>query len=529
MVGLGLTLALRTPRGDRDIRDTAAAWDARAARHLFNRAGFGATSAEIAAAVAAGRERTVEDLLASDAGREALYAEPRPLTRHAVLLPLAGDADPDARRVVVDRRRRQFAEGLEAYETWWMSHLLAADDPLRDRMTLFWHGLIPSNKYTVRYGLEMIEQHQMLREHALGSFRAILRGMARDGAMLSYLDNDTNVRKHPNENWARELMELFALGEGHYTEQDVQEAARAFTGWGKENHRFVFHESEHDDGAKTVLGVSGRLDGDDVIEIILGQPACADYLAGRLLAFFEGAPPDAARRAEYAEILRAGDYELKPFLRKLLLDPRFYRDDIVGQRVAGPIDYLVGTARRLQLGVPEPLLLAGGAVLGQQLFAPPSVKGWDGDMAWISTSSVLQRSNLAGVLLGQVTADDLRDPVAPGMIAENKTRAALAGYDAIRAIQHSGWTPDLDLAGWLGARGARGAHADAGIVATLLGELLAVPPADDLRPPLVELLRAERERLGVADGHLLDDPPSAEPVLRRVAFVILSLPEAQLN
>jgi uncharacterized protein (DUF1800 family) len=511
------------PRGG---SDPAGAWDARAARHLLNRAGFGATSAEIAAAVAAGREATVDALLASHATREPLYTETRSLTRRAVLLPLAGDADPDARRVVVDRLRWQFVESIEAYEAWWMSRLLAADDALRDRMTLFWHGLIPSNKYTVRFGLEMIEQHQLLREHALGSFRSILRGMARDGAMLHYLDNDTNVREHPNENWARELMELFTLGEGHYTEEDVQEAARAFTGWGKDNHRFVFHEWEHDDGAKTVLGVSGRLDGDDVIEIILRHPACATYLAGRLLTFFEGTPPDAARLADYAACLRASDYEVSPFLRKLLLDPEFYRDAIVGQRVAGPIDYLVGAARRLRLRVPEQMLLAGGAVLGQHLFAPPSVKGWDGDMAWISTSSMIQRSNLAGVLLGEVDVDALIEQGAPGMVMESKTRLALAGYDVIRALQDAGWSPDLDLAGRLAGLGAR---TDAAIVDALLGELLALPPTADLPPPLVDALRSERERLGVPDGKLLDDPHAAEPVLRRAALVVLSLPEAQLN
>ena len=508
-----------------------AVWDERAARHLLDRAAFGATSEELAVAVAAGREATVERLFATGPARETAFLEPRPLTRRALPLPLPGDADPDRRRAAVDRVRSQFVVALDAYEAWWVSHLLAADEPLRDRMTLFWHGLIPSNKYTVRFGLEIIEQHQMLRENALGSFRSILRGMARDGAMLRYLDNESNVKAHPNENWARELMELFALGEGHYTEKDVQEAARSFTGWGKDNHRFDLHEAEHDEGAKTVLGVSGRLDGDDTIEAILAQPACAEYLAGRLLLFFEGVAPDAARLAEYAAFLREGDYELSPFLRKLLLDPRFDRDEAVAARIAGPIEFLVGAVRRLRAELPAQVVIAGGAVLGQELFAPTSVKGWESGMAWIDTSTILQRANLAGVLLGQVDVGALCEPEGSGLTPEQKGRAGSAGYDVIRALQRGGWTPQLDLAGLARAllAGASEPPTDAVLAQALLRELLAVPAAPDLLPPIAELLAAGRETAGVADGHLLDDPATAEPLLRRVAHVILSLPEAQLD
>ncbi len=503
----------------------------REAEHLFNRAGFGVAEAQARRIAQAGLDAAVAGLVTAESPGED-FTDRRAVTRHGIRLPVPGEVDPDGRRLYVDRVRSQYAGPMEEYAHWWIAHMLAADEPLRDRMTLFLHGLFTSSLFDVRNAHEMVEQHQFLRANALGSFKTIVRGMARDVAMLEYLDNDVNVRGHPNENWARELMELFSLGDGNYTEKDIQEAARAFTGWTDENHAFVFDRWQHDDGDKTVLDVRGRLGGDDVIDIIFAQPACADWFASRLLKYFEGVEADDTRRAEYAALLRDEDFEIAPFMRRLLTDPAFYRDEVVGQRIAGPIDYLVGSARRLELAVPETLVLAGGDILGQRLFAPPNVKGWEGGWAWLNTSTIMQRGNLAGVMLGRVDVSKLmqNEDFAEGMGAEGEDKPKSAGfplgYGAVLRLQKLEWTPAIDITDWLGELGATD---DAAVIDALLSELLAVEPPANLRGPLLAEFSAERERAGLGEQDLLDGGAQAEILLRRYAHLVLSLPSAQLN
>ena len=521
-------------------------WDRRAAEHLLSRAGFGASEAEVARAVRRGREAVVAELLDVDPFHERpFYArrrDSRSLDAYLRGLP------PDERREEARRMRMEDEQQLRDFSAWWVERMVGGEDPLRERMTLFWHGYFTSSQQDVRNSHEMIRQNQLLRANALGSFAHLLHAIARDPAMLEYLDNATNRRGSPNENFARELMELFALGEGNYTEEDVKEAARAFTGWTDRDGRFRFLPGQHDGGQKTVLGVTGELDGDQVIDLLLAQEACARHLAGELLAWLEGLAPAPERLAEYAALLLREDYEIRPFLERLFADPAFYRDEVVGTRIASPVDFLVGAARRLGCDPPPQLILAGAAVLGQELFHPPNVQGWEEGAAWITTSALMLRGNLAGVLLGEVQARDFveddsfdllvaeEDPPGgegevPGSMERSGRPAGsiprrLGELGKLRALERSGWRPRLCLSAELDQAGAR---RDAEIVAALLERLLAVPAAPGTEQELAGVLARERTELGIEEGALLEDARRAEPVLRRLAHLVLCLPEAQLH
>jgi uncharacterized protein (DUF1800 family) len=548
----------------------AIVFDARAAEHLLARASFGATPEEIEAAVAAGLDATVDALLVASGVADApaapaafartppYFAEklsPRDIAKGGLL----GVGLRDGREAAKDEAKKMIARDrlqLLDYTNWWVGRMVSGEAALRERMTLFWSDHFTSSMSDVKSSYQMIRQNQLLREYALESFTDLLRGIARDPAMLEYLDNDANRKGEPNENFARELMELFTLGIGNYTERDVQEVARAFTGWSSEQGEFEFQKRRHDEGPKTVLGVTGDLDGDDVLAILLEQPACAPFVAGKLLCWLEGTEPEPARLASYADAFRASGYNVAALLRRLFTDPDFYREEIRGARIAGPIDYLVGAARRLH-GEPPPVMIAVGArILGQQLFHPPNVKGWEEGEAWITTSSFMQRGNLAGLMLGVVRAEDVLEGTAfeadtagsgagmepdmdPGMApgaeeTEDRDRAPAAElrklkdepYEALKKLESLGWRPRIDLCGRYGGRGL----ATTGeVAAAMLEDLLAVPPSAELGERMTGFLGEECRMRGVADGQLFADPQACEAALRALAHVILSLPEAQLH
>lgn len=537
-------------------------WGPREAEHLFNRAGFGARPEQIARAVELGREATVEGLLSGPA-RDPFFFEPPPLLPRELVQKMGEE---ERRRLFAQRQRDQ-NQLIHAFAGWWVEEMLDGSDPLRERMTLFWHGYFTSSFRDLREPLSMVRQNDLLREHALGRFGDLLGGMVRDPAMLEYLDNDQNRRRNPNENFARELMELFTLGEGQFTEQDVKEAARALTGWvvrRGEDPRLV--RRMHDRGSKTILGQSGDFGADELVGILLEQPACSRFLAARLLAYFEGLPPEEERLDHYAELLRTSDYRVSDVLVELFSDPHFYSDAVVGQRIAGPIDFLVGSARRLGVDPPGELVWLAAGQIGQRLLDPPNVRGWEGGRAWITTATLLQRGNLAGMLLGVVKPTDLiaedpalsmesmeRDPAQHESMeggvepeAEPMAEGRMAGPGAARAgrvarpralapdmirmarVMAGGWRPGIHLT----SRCQRaGALQDVQVVELLSGELLAVPLTPAGRVTLLGFLERERAALGAADGHLFDGEHAveAEILLRRLAHLALSLPEAQLD
>lgn len=512
-------------------------WDARLAEHLLNRAGFGGNQAEVARLVALGRERAVESFFPDPA-----------LTPPPDLLPGAsldrGLDEPAERLESIVRRREGFTGhnieiivALNKYGDWWLERMVRGEDPLRDHMTVFWHGHFACSIKEVADSQEMIEQIQFLRKNALGSFGVLARGIGKTPAMLEYLDNAENVKAHPNENWARELMELFSLGDGNYTETDIKESARAFTGWSDEESRFTFRRLDHDFGQKTFLGVTGQLDGDQCVDIVLQQPACARFIANKVIAYFEGTPPAAERVEDYARFLREKDYDIGAFLRRLFQDDEFYRDEVVGTRVQGPVEFLVGTCRRLEFDVPGQMLLNGADMLGQRLFWPPSVKGWEGGMAWITTSTLMNRSNVTGAMLGLVDMRSLvfdeefeRDDALMAMdgakpVSKRDRASRTNGLNHIRTIQELGWTPQIDVHDLVAASGAK---SDSEIARVLMTRILAVPVEDGMVAEPAAWLAREREKRGIAAGRILESE-QAEDLLRRFAHLVLSLPEAQLH
>ena len=287
----------------------------------------------------------------------------------------------------------------------WLRGMLEHRDPVRDRLTLFWHGFFPTSIRVTLRRYELIRQHRFLRRTALAGFGDLLHGIVRDAAMLGYFDNDSNSKEHPNENFARELLELYSLGEGNYTEVDVREAARCLTGYQGESGHFVLNKDLHDEGEKVLLGQRGNFDGDDLAEILLGQEACARYVSRALLSWFEGSAPTDGRVDSYAAFMREHDYDLAAWIHRLSCDPDFYRDEVIGQRVAGPLEWLVSTSRRLGVRPSPHFLYYGAAFAGQQLYAPPCVTGWDEGEAWITHSSLFQRADLLGALLGLLTIE----------------------------------------------------------------------------------------------------------------------------
>jgi len=509
-------------------------WDARLAEHLLNRAGFGGDTADVERLTTLGRERAVATFFPDTSGA------PDPDILAGANLH-GGLDDPSQRLDFVVRRRENYTGhqieiivALNKYGDWWIERMIRGEDALRDHMAIFWHGHFATSIKEVGNSQEMIEQMRFLRDNALGSFRTLARGIGKTPAMLEYLDNAENVKAHPNENWARELMELFALGDGNYTETDIKESARAFTGWTDEERRFTFRRLDHDFGQKTFLGVTGQLDGDLCVDIVLEQPACARFIARKAILYFEGVPPDEERLEDYARFLREKDYDVSAFLRRLFQDDAFYREEVVGSRVQGPVEFLVGACRRLDFDVPGQFLLNGADMLGQRLFWPPSVKGWDGGMAWITTSTLMNRSNVTGAMLGLVDMGSLvfdEEFEEGGAMAMDggrpkRDRASRTnGLNHIRTIQERGFSAEIDLKGLVEASGAR---SDVEVSRVLLVRILAVPVEDAMVEEPAAWLARERETRGIAAGRLLESE-QAEDLLRRFAHLVLSLPEAQLH
>jgi uncharacterized protein (DUF1800 family) len=277
---------------------------------------------------------------------------------------------------------------------WWLQEMTATPGPLREKMTLFWHNHFVSSQQKVRQPQYLYRQNLLLRDHALGNFGAFLHAIARDPAMVIYLDSASNRKGQPNENFAREVMELFTLGEGNYTERDIKEVARAFTGWGIDGEKgeFQFRPNAHDEGVKTVLGQSGNFDGDAVLDILLAQPQTAEFIVRKLWLEFVSPTADAAEVRRIAGVFRDSRYDIRAALRALLISDAFYAPQYRAALVKSPVDLVVGTLRQFQftIGDVAPFSLVV-AQLGQNLFSPPNVKGWPGGDAWINSTTLLAR------------------------------------------------------------------------------------------------------------------------------------------
>ncbi|RQH07371.1 DUF1800 domain-containing protein [Paraburkholderia dinghuensis] len=370
--------------------------DAGDARHLLVRTGFAPTTAEVTPYVGLTRGEAVARVLASSR-TEALTPLPSWTADTPASRAQRATWTPDQRRDE-QRLRREHYDELRA---WWLHEMLVTPSPFTERMTLFWHNHFTSGQDKVRDPQLMAAQNALLRRNALGRFGELLHAVAKDPAMLLYLDGASNRKGKPNENFAREVMELFTLGEGQYTQRDVTEAARAYTGWGvdPDTWRYVWRPGQHDDGEKTVLGHSGAFDGDEVIDILLGEPQTASFIASKLWREFVSDTPDNDELRTVAQALRASGYDIGVGIRALLLTPAFWNERNRGVMVSSPVEFIVGTVRRFDVAYGDTMPFARTAAsLGEKLFDPPNVKGWPGGLMWINSSTLLARKQFVGQL-----------------------------------------------------------------------------------------------------------------------------------
>ncbi len=359
------------------------------ARHLLARTGFGPTLAEVQDFAGLTRSAAIERLV--NGGQAAAVTTP-PEWVDSPILPFRAfrEASAEERQTQVRNMNAQTQE----LRGWWVREMFDTPWPLRERMTLFWHNHFASSQQKVRYPQLVYRQNELFRTHALGRFDALLHAVGRDPAMVIYLDSATNRRGRPNENFAREVMELFTLGEGHYGESDIREAARAFTGWSLDPNTgaFVNRVAVHDAGAKTLLGQSGNFDGDAVLDILLAQPRTAEFIVGKLWREFVSPEPEQEALSRIAAAFRDSGHDIRTALRGLLQSEAFWRADNRASLVKSPAEFVIGSLRQLELAGANPQTLAQVmASLGQNLFAPPNVKGWSGGEAWINGTTLLAR------------------------------------------------------------------------------------------------------------------------------------------
>ncbi|MGQ0502506.1 MAG: DUF1800 domain-containing protein [Panacagrimonas sp.] len=381
----------------------------KAARHLLLRSGFVPSPAEIGALAPLSDAQAV-DRIVDAAVRQRVASTPAPgWVDEPLQQPfIPKGISPKEKRAL----RQDWAQRYLELQTWWMQEILTTPAPLAERMTLFWHGHFTSALQTVKAGQLIYRQNVLLRRHALGNYRQLLHEIAHDPAMLLYLNNQQNRKGAPNENFARELLELFTLGEGHYQEQDIKEAARAFTGWKAlpPDGRFVEVARQHDEGEKTFMGRRGNFDGDDIIDIILAQPQAARFIVESLWREFVSPEPDAEAVARLAGGFRK-DWEIAPLIKALLREPQLWDAKSAGLLVKSPVEFVAGTVRALDLPLSAVSAAVAAQGMGQRLFYPPNVRGWPGGNSWITSEWLLERRRFVHSLTGDAP---LAAPRTPG-------------------------------------------------------------------------------------------------------------------
>ncbi|HEY1303917.1 MAG TPA: DUF1800 domain-containing protein [Vicinamibacterales bacterium] len=561
----------------------ASDWSYDRAAHLIERAGFGAPPSEIARLAAMSPRQAVDSLVdyeSIDTSRLEPFAEsgiwdqgmdPFPPSR-AEAVRLARERGEGLGEKVLPagtQRRLQpvvdkFFYSLTANQIetqrlglWWANRMLASPRPLEEKLTLFWHGHFATGENKVRDYRMMLRQNLMFRANASGRLQDLLIAILKDPAMLVYLDNGENVKAHPNENFGRELLELFTMGVGHYSEHDVREAARAFTGWTNDVLAFKFDASQHDFAEKTFLTRTGPLDGDEVIRTILEQPVTGEYVAAKLYRFFVREDIGAEVRADLGRTFRESGYQIKPLLERMFLSRDFYAPPSYATQIKSPVHLVVSTYRKIGLReiptIPDFGRMTGA--LGQSLFDPPNVAGWAGGRTWITPSTLLQRGNLfRDVLFPDVKSfrppDRAMSPtdarvgerLAMGMNITEATREGDAesnkmvdrdedyntrygGYAGnVLAFKRTKLIPrnpaPIDLTSMVKAANADTVEK---VVDHFALRFLRVTLADKDRAVLVDFLRGKLGSSSIQPGEKL------EPSLRELLYLVLSTPEYQLG
>ena len=383
----------------------ASKWNDATAAHLLNRAGFGGTPDEIERTRQKGLTAAVRDLV--DVKSEAAnvpppaWAHPRNIRAQRMEIKAAKDRGENFQSKIREVRMMEGDEMIDL-RRWWLDRMLNGPAPLLEKMTLFWHGHFATSIQKVRDAYWMWLQNDTLRRNALGNFGALAKKMSRDPAMMIYLDLQQSRQEHPNENWARELMELFTVGIGNYSEQDIRESARAFTGYRIDytTQRFQFAPFQQDHRPKKFMEQNGNLNGDEIIDLLVSKPACAQFIGRKLWRFFVEDEPPMAIVDSVATTIRKHNFEMRPLLGEIFSSAEFYSDRSMASQIKSPVQYIIQTSKLLKAPAPPPLAAQNAMrQMGQILFAPPNVKGWDGGKQWISTSTLLFRYNFANYLI----------------------------------------------------------------------------------------------------------------------------------
>ncbi|MDG1872899.1 MAG: DUF1800 domain-containing protein [Mariniblastus sp.] len=352
-------------------------WTTQRAAHLLRRCGFGGTIAEISQAKNAGPTKSVAQLFQST------------------------DDSKIEKEMLQAGRLVTGGVDSNALASWWLLRMIKTPSPFLEKMTLFWHGHFATGGEKVKDSRAMFRQNQLLRKYALAKFEPFVKNISRDVAMLIYLDSEENRKTRPNENYARELMELFCLGVGNYTETDIKEVARCFTGCEIRKNAFAFNEYQHDNKMKTVFGETGNFDSTAAIEIVLKQKAAPLFIAKKLIRYFvfDDQPISNQLAQPIADSLRKNHFEIGPAVRQILSSKLFYSEHSIGKKIKSPVELAIGFLRFFEASTNINQLSQQLVSLGQLPLYPPNVKGWPGGRKWINASTILARANLiAGIL-----------------------------------------------------------------------------------------------------------------------------------
>lgn len=560
------------------------AWNEATVKHLAERAGFGAPPSEIKKLAGFSPEAAIDQLMMpvnlpafEHSGVHDPGLEPFPPSRPATTTMARNNGEALGVKVKPSGNRRlqpvvnKFFYWLRAskLETdrlayWWAQRMLDSPAQLREKMALFWHGHFAVNEGKVRDYRKHLQLLEVFHQHGLGSFRELLIEVAKSPAMLSFLDAGVNVKGSPNENFAREIMELFTMGPGHYTEEDIREAARAFTGWNYDNLDFVINPADQDTGSKTFLGKTGNFNGIEIIDIILEQPATATFLVSKIYRYFVHENPSPEVINQLAATFRNSNYNIEELMKAIFLSRDFYSAASVGNHIKSPVELVVSTYRKLELnripGIPG--LNQSTTELGQHLFNPPTVAGWAQGKAWITPGLLIARTNFAYDLLypdiKHIAYDrysprkNIRDVSIRLEAGANITEATSGASEKADEVSMANRMADMDqdfntrygsYRGWQMAiervkpipRHTAGLNLVALVRASeaetleevvdhFAWRLLAVPLSEEQRSALVQRLR---ETTGT--NNLNDTWTYLEDPLRDLVFAMMSLPEYQLG
>ncbi len=413
-------------------------------QHLLWRAAFG-PMAENAAALEKMPQSELWTLLKkTSAAQPAKIVVQTTATDYAADLMKVSAMTEEEKRAAQRLRRVENKNALAKLNLLWMHEMVNSKAQLREKMSLFWHGHFACKVLNSYFSQELLHT---IRTHALGSFETLLTEVSKSPAMLQFLNNQQNRKGRPNENFAREVMELFTMGRGNYTEQDIKEAARAFTGWGYDGKgEFVFRKNQHDDGVKTFLGQTGNFTGEDILQILLKQPATVEYISKKIYRFFvhENAPEE--RVKSLASTFKKSNYNITALLDAIYSSKWFYQEENIGSKIKSPVELMCGLRRMLPLTLNnDAALLLFQKVLGQVLFYPPNVAGWPGGNTWIDSSTLMVRLQLPQVLAAKENislSPKNDDDVNMGMVndaAVQKIGKQKAAQDAAGAVID--WTP----------------------------------------------------------------------------------------